>query len=288
MLIVISDNMEQRVLDEIRELGTVEYKPENLENSIRNADVLIVRSATKVTAGLLSKAEKLRLVIRAGVGTDNIDLAAAKERKVAVKNTPEASTNAVAELALGVIITGLRNVQKAHHQMKNGEWKKKELVGNEIAGKTLGVIGYGRIGRSLAEKAKALGMRIIAYNSPAPDGKEFVDLDALFAQSDVISLHVPLTAQTKNMINREAIAKMKEGVFIVNTSRGEVIDEEALYEGCKTKLKGAALDVYKSEPYTGKLLELDNVYCTPHIAASTKEAQERIGRSIVDILKEFK
>ena len=287
MIVVISDNMEQKVIDGIRKIAEVRYRPENLKEALKDADALVVRSATRVTGELLSET-KLRIIIRAGVGMDNIDLGTARDRGISVKNTPGASTNAVAELALGLIITGLRNVQKAHHQMKNREWKKKELVGNEIAGKTLGIVGYGRVGRSLAEKAGALGMKVIAHNVPGMEGKEFVDVDTLFAQSDVISLHVPLNEQTKDMINRETIAKMKQGAFIVNTSRGGVIDEDALYEGCKTKLKGAALDVYKEEPYKGKLLELDNVYCSPHIAANTEEAQERIGDEVISILKEFK
>lgn len=289
-MIIIADNMEESVVSAIEELGPVEYKPSNLEESIKNADALVVRSATKVTRELISKAGKLKIVIRAGVGTDNIDKEACKEKGIKVMNTPAASSNAVAELALGLIITGLRNVQKGHYQMKNGEWRKKELVGNEIEGKTLGIIGYGRIGSLLGKKARALGMETIAYNPPPrhDDGKiVFIeDLDEFLAQSDVISLHVPLTDETRNMINKDTIAKMKDGAFIVNTARGGIIDEDALYEGCKTKLKGAALDVYGKEPYQGKLLELDNVCFTPHIAASTKEAQIRIGKEVVRILKE--
>ena len=291
MLVIISDNMEENVVKGIKEIAEVKYKPENLEEAIGDADGLVVRSATKVTGELLSKAEKLKVIVRAGVGIDNIDVEAAKEKGIEVRNTPGASTNAVAELALTLMISGLRNVQKAHHQMKNKEWKKKELVGNEIQGKTLGIVGYGRIGASLAEKAHALGMKIISYNVPPRKGDdfvEFVDLDSLLANSDVISLHVPVTEETKNMINKENIEKMKDGAFIINTSRGEVIDEDALYEGCKGKIKGAALDVYREEPYKGKLLELDNVYFTPHIAASTKEAQKRIGDEVIRILKEFK
>lgn len=292
-MIIIADNMEEGIVKEIQGMGKVIYKPDNLEEVIADAEVLVVRSATKVTRGLIQKAGKLRLVIRAGVGTDNIDKDACKEKGIKVMNTPAASSNAVAELALGLIIVGLRNVQKAHHQMKNRVWDKKHLRGNEIEGKTLGIIGYGRIGSLLGEKARALGMKTIAYNPPPrhDDGKiVFIeDLDSFLSQSDVVSLHVPATEETKNMINRETISKMKDGAFIVNTSRGEVIDEDALYEGCKSgKLKGAALDVYKNEPYQGKLLELDNVYFTPHLGASTREAQIRIGKEVIGILKEFK
>ncbi len=287
MKVVVSDNMKEEVREEIGRICNLVYKPGNLSEEIRDADVLIVRSATRVTAELL-KDSSLKLIIRAGVGIDNIDVAAARGKGIRVMNTPGASTNAVAELALGMIISSMRNVQKAHHQMKTGQWKKKELVGREIAGKTLGIIGYGRIGESLGQKAHALGMGIIAYNVPPRSGEnvEFVELDELYARADVISLHVPATEQTKDMINAGSISKMKDGVLIVNTSRGEVVDEDALYDGLKSgKIMGAALDVYKHEPYSGKLLELDNVYFTPHIAASTAEAQERIGEEIIMILK---
>lgn len=290
MRIVIADQMEEEVVRGISALGEVAYKPSDLKAALGSADALIVRSATKVTADLLASAPMLKLVARAGVGLDNVDKAACEKRGIKVLNTPGASSNAVAELALGLMIGAFRNIQKAHHQMKGGRWEKKALTGNEIEGKTLGVIGYGRIGALLAQKARALGMNVIAYNPPPrhEDGKvEFVeDLGAFFARADVISIHVPATAQTTNLIRTENIAKMKNGVIIINTSRGEIIDEEALYEAVKSgKVAGAALDVYRAEPYNGKLLELDNVYLTPHIGASTKEAQEKIGAELVKLLK---
>jgi D-3-phosphoglycerate dehydrogenase len=293
MSIIIADDMEEAVVNEIRKLGHVEYKPADLALALQKADVLIVRSATKVTKELVGHAPNLKLVARAGVGLDNVDAKACQERGIKVVNTPGASTNAVAELALGAMIAGLRNIQKAHHQMKNGVWDKKGLTGREIAGKTLGIIGYGRIGASLGKKAYALGMRIIAFN-PLPRTEDgiaaYVDLDGLFRQADVISIHVPATESTINLVNKDNIAKMKDKVFIINTSRGEIIDEDALYEACKSgKVLGAALDVYRNEPYKGKLLELDNVCLTPHIGASTKEAQARIGKELVEILeKELK
>ena len=197
---------------------------------------------------------------------------------------------AVLPLLPVVMLCGLRNVQKAHHQMKGGIWDKKNLVGRESEGKTLGIIGYGRIGSLLARKARGIGMKVITFNPPPrhEDGfANFVDsLDQLLAQADVISVHVPATENTVNLISKENISRMKDGVFIINTSRGEVVDEDALYEACKNgKVLGAALDVYRSEPYKGKLLELDNVYFTPHLGASTKEAQARIGRELVEILR---
>lgn len=287
MRVIIADSMEEPVLKEISKISEVEYKPENLKQALKMADILIVRSATKVTAELLQNTS-LKMIIRAGVGIDNIDCLEAERKGIKVLNTPKASTNAVSEMALGLIIATLKNIQKAHYQMKNKEWKKKELVGSEIYGKTLGIIGYGRIGESLAKKAQVLGMNVLAYNEPKKDspGINFVSLNELFELSDVISLHIPSSPQTKNMINRDNISKMKNGVVIVNTSRGEVIDEEALYNALKSgKISAAALDVYKEEPYKGKLLELDNVYFTPHIAANTVEAQERIGIEIIEILK---
>jgi D-3-phosphoglycerate dehydrogenase len=291
MRIVIADQMEEDVVRGIQAMGEVSYKPADLKAALGDADALIVRSATKVTAELLASAPKLKLVARGGVGLDNVDQAACKARGIKVLNTPGASSNAVAELALGLMIGALRNIQKAHHQMKNGKWEKKTLTGSEIEGKTLGVIGYGRIGALLGNKARALGMRVIAYNPPPrhDDGKvEFVEsLDAFLGMADVISVHVPATPQTVNMINAASIAKMKNGVIIINTSRGEIIDEDALYDAVKSgKVGGAALDVFRAEPYKGRLLELENVYLTPHLGASTREAQEKIGAELVKILKD--
>jgi len=219
-----------------------------------------------------------------------VDQAACKARGIKVLNTPGASSNAVAELALGLMIGALRNIQKAHNQMKAGKWEKKTLTGNEIEGKTLGIIGYGRIGALLGKKAHALGMNVISYNPPPrhEDGivKYIDDLGSFLGQADVISFHVPATPQTANLVNKDNIAKMKDGVIIINTSRGEIIDEDALYDAVKSgKVAGAALDVYRTEPYKGKLIELDNVYLTPHLGASTKEAQEKIGAELVRILK---
>lgn len=287
--IVIADNLENEVVEEIKKLGKVNYKPADLNSAIKDADVLIVRSATKVTKELIDKADKLKVVARAGVGLDNVDVATCVKRNIKVINTPGASGNAVAELVIGLMIAMLRNVQKAHVQMKQKIWDKTSLLGQEINGKTLGIIGYGRIGSMVAEKAGALGMNVIAYDPHPRENEyiEFVNLDTLFRNADVITMHVVLTEETKNLVNANNIAKMKNNVYLINTSRGEVVDEDALYEACKAKkIAGVALDVYKQEPYTGKLLELDNVYFTPHLGASTKEAQLRIGKELVEKLKE--
>lgn len=290
--IIISDNMEKEVVEELKQIGEVVFLPENLQDAVKDANILIVRSKTKVTKELIDNAPNLKVIARAGVGLDNIDVKYAEEKGIKVINTPKASTNAVAELVLGQMLSCFRNTARAHHQMKNKIWEKKHLVGREIEGKTLGVIGYGRIGSTVGKKANALGMRIIAYSPPPRHEDEIVeyvdDFDSFLKQADVITLHIPLTDKTRNIINKETIAKMKDGVYIINTSRGEVIDEDALYEACKSgKIAGAALDVYWGEPYTGKLLELDNVYFTPHLGASTKEAQIRIGKELIEKLKEL-
>lgn len=291
MKILISDQMEEEVVAALRKLGEVDYKPKDIKKAIADADVLIVRSATKVTKELLEGAKRLRIVARAGVGLDNVDVPACEAKKIKVINTPGASTNAVAELTVGLIICLLRNVPKAHFQMRNKIWDKKGLTGSEIGGKTLGIIGYGRIGAAVGKMASALGMKIIAYSPPPrhEDGiVRYVDsLDEFLGKADVISLHTVLTPETKNMINKNTIAKMKDGVFIVNAARGGLVDEDALYDACKGgKVAGAALDVYSTEPYTGRLLELDNICFTPHIGAGTKEAQMRIGEELVEKLKQ--
>lgn len=291
MKIVIADDMENEVLGQINNIGSVSYKPADLKKEMAGADVLVVRSKTKVTDDLLESAGKLKAVIRAGVGLDNIDVDACSKRNIRVLNTPTASSNAVAELTIGHVISAFRFMAKAHWQMKSGIWDKKGLVGREISGKTMGIVGYGRIGSLVAKKAAALGMKVIAYNEPRKEDPavEFVGLDELFASSDVVSLHLPLKPETKNIINKKTIAKMKNGVVLINTARGELIDEEALYEACRSgKIAAACLDVFTEEPYRGKLLELENVYCTPHIGASTKEAQMRIGEEIVNIIKAMK
>ncbi len=288
--IIISDNMEKEVVEELKSLGEVVFLPENLQDALKDADVLIVRSKTQVTKELIDGATNLKIIARGGVGLDNIDVKYAEERGIRVINTPGASANAVAELVIGHMLSCFRNIARANHQMKNKIWNKKNLVGREIDGKTLGIVGYGRIGSMVGKKANALGMKIIAYNPPPRHEDEIVeyvdDFDSFLKQADVITLHTPLTENTENMINGETISKMKDGIYLINTSRGEVIDEGALYDACKSgKVAGAALDVYWAEPYEGKLLELDNVYFTPHLGASTKEAQLRIGRELVEKLK---
>lgn len=289
--IVISDNMDKGALEKLGGAGEITYKPENLESALADADVLVVRSATKVTKELLDSAKSLKMVARAGVGLDNIDQEACREKGIEVVNAPGASTNAVAEMALGLIIGLFRNIQKGHHQMKDGRWEKKSLMGSEINGKTLGIIGYGRIGSAVGKKAHALGMKIIAYNPPPrheDDIVEYVDnLDDFLSSADVFTIHAALTDETRGMVNSDFISKMRDGSYLVNLARGEMVDEDALFDACKSgKLAGAALDVYPNEPYSGKLCELENVAMSPHIGGSTKEAQANIGAILAEKIKE--
>ncbi len=293
MKVLIADNLIPPVLDLIKETGAeVIYKPEPIESAIADADVLIVRSATKVTPELLSCAKNLKLVIRAGVGLDNIDQAECKKRTIEVANTPGASTNAVAELTLAMMLSAVRNIPYANCSMKEGKWEKKQLAGTEIKGKTLGLIGCGRIGSLVGDKARKLGMKIIGHNPPPRHEFDFIEyvepLEELLGRADIISLHVPATPETEKMINSQTIAQMKDGAILINTARGTIIDEDALYDACTSgKLRAAALDVYPHEPYTGKLLELDNVFLTPHLGASTKEAQLRIGNEIAKKIRQL-
>ncbi len=291
MKIVTADGMADDALKELKSLGPVVNLPENLDNELADTNILVVRSKTKVTKEFLLKAPNLKLIIRAGVGLDNIDLEAAKEKGIEVRNTPGASTNAVVELTLGAMLAMVRNIPLANLKMKKGLWEKKKLAGTEIDGKTLGIIGCGRIGSLLGKKAKALGMKIVGYNPPPrvdQDFIEYVELDELLKRADVITLHIPLLPSTKYIINKETIAKAKDNVYILNMARGGTVNEEDLYEACKSgKVRAAALDVFEQEPYSGRLTELDNVFLTPHLGASTKEAQERIGKEVVKIIKEF-
>lgn len=293
MKIVILDRLEEEVVGWLRDIGEVSYLPPNPEVELEKAEVLIVRSRTKVTRSLMEKAKRLRLIARAGVGLDNIDVDFAREKNIKVINTPDSPSNAVAELTIGHMLSLLRNIAKAHCEMKKGVWDKKHLIGQELEGKTLGIIGYGRIGSLVGKKAHCLGMKILAFNPPPrhEDGiAVFVDdFDLLLKKADIITLHLPLTPKTKGMINKESISKMKDGVYLINTSRGDIVDEEALYHACKSgKIAGAALDVFSEEPYKGKLSELPNVLLTPHLGSSTKEAQLRIGKELIERIKKEK
>jgi D-3-phosphoglycerate dehydrogenase len=277
-----------------------EITPDELLRDASQYDGMVVRSRTKVPKEVIDAATNLKIIVRGGVGLDNIDVAYAKSVSVAVRNTPKASSNSVAELALGYMLALARRIPQASMSMTAGQWKKKQLKGSEIAGKTLGLIGFGNIGGLLGRKAAALGMDVLFYDvitPPDPGPAKQVDLEKLLAQSDYISLHVPLLPATKNMLNAEAFAKMKDGVYIINCARGGVIDEDDLYDALVSgKVAGAALDVFLDEkvtPGNPKLFELkdengfNKVIGSPHIGASTSEGQDRVGGEVAEILIEF-
>ena len=262
----------------------------DLAETIGAYDAIIVRSATKVTADLIARADNLKVIGRAGVGIDNVDVEAATRRGIVVANAPESTVISAAEHTIGLLVALTRNIPQAHAALKQGRWERKTYGGVELADKTLGVLGFGRIGQQVARRAAGLGMRVVAYDPfVSPDrfrelGVERVENDTdVYAIADFLTLHLPLTDETRKSINEVAFAKMRDGVRIVNAARGDLIDEDDLLAALKSgKIGGAALDVFSTEPYTGPLLELDNVVATPHLAASTEEAQDRAGVIIAE------
>ena len=301
MRILVTDGMDKDALQTLKDNGheVVEqfYAPEELGAALKEFDAVVVRSATKVRANHIDEAKggKLKLIIRGGVGVDNIDVKYAEENGIAVRNTPGASSQSVAELAMGHMFACTRYISIAGHTMREGKWEKKAYgKGIELQGKTLGIIGFGRIGQHLGVMAKAIGMNVVAYSTTrrpeveAKFGIPYVTLEELLAQSDFISLHAP-AAPGAPLINADTIAKMKDGVVIINTSRGANVDEDALLAALESsKVRAAGLDVYADEPTANAALySHPMVSCTPHIGAATVEAQKRIGTEIVDIIRSF-
>jgi len=275
-----------------------EITPEQIAEKIGTFEVVVVRSRTKMTRELVEKANKCQVIARVGVGLDNIDQDAAKEKNIRVINAVEGAITAVAELVIGLMLSMAREIPRADREIRNGNWIKKELMGSELKGKYLGIIGLGNIGKRLGRLARALNMNIIGYDV-VPIDDEFskevglmkADLDTLLSSADYVSFHVPLLDSTRHMINAEKLKMMKNTARIINTSRGGVIDEEALYNSLKDgSLAGAALDVFEVEPATGnKLITLPNFIATPHMGAQTKEAQllaaNIIAEKIIQILR---
>lgn len=297
--ILITDGMDkgavQTLKDMEHEVMEQFFEPEELKEQVKKFNVIIVRSATKVRKEIIDEALKtrnLKLIIRGGVGVDNIDVSYAESKGIKVRNTPKASSSAVAELALGHMFCLARFIGIANVTMREGKWNKKQYKGIELSGKTLGLIGFGRIGRELAKKAKALEMKIIYTDilGPAKDCPEysFVSLSKLLTDSDFISLHVPGNKDKSPVIGKPEFSKMKEGVYLINCARGSVVDEADLLEVLNSgKLAGAGIDVFPEEPPQNlELVNHEKVSVTPHIGASTKEAQKRIGAEIVSIIKE--
>ena len=256
-----------------------------LEDIVGLYDAIVVRSATKLTAEVIERATNLKVIGRAGVGVDNVDVEAATRRGIVVANAPESTVVSAAEHTIGLLVALARNIPQAHAALKQGRWERKTYGGIELAGKTLGVLGFGRIGQQVARRALGLGMRVVAYD-PYVAAERFRELGAerletpeeIYAAAEFITLHLPLTDETRQSIDADAFAHMRDGVRIVNAARGQLVDEAALLAALQSgKVAGAALDVFSSEPYSGPLLELDTVVVTPHLAASTDEAQDRAG-----------
>jgi D-3-phosphoglycerate dehydrogenase / 2-oxoglutarate reductase len=275
----------------LRERFDVDVDGESdLAERIANYDAIVIRSATKVGAELIERAPRLKVIGRAGVGVDNVDVEAATRRGIVVANAPESTVVSAAEHTVGLLVALSRNIPQAHAALKQGRWERSRYGGVELAGKTLGVLGLGRIGQQVARRAVGLGMRVLAYDPFVSRarfrelGIERADSSAdLYAAADFVTLHLPLTADTRGAIGREALAQMRPGVRIVNAARGELIDEAALIDALRTgHVAAAALDVFSVEPYSGPLLELDNVVVTPHLAASTEEAQDRAGLIVAE------
>ena len=298
MKVLVSDSIADKGVEMMRQAGievdvNTGLAPEKLEKIIGGYDVIVVRSATKVRKPIIEAAENLKLIIRGGVGLDNIDVEYAKSRGIEVMNTPAASSNAVAELTVGCLFALARRIPQTTASMRAGKWEKKKFSGSEIAGKTLGLVGYGRIGWMAAKKALALGMDIIAYDPYVADPRglemEFVSLEELLQRADYISMHLPLTDETRDLIDAPQFEMMKDGVHIVNCARGGTINEDALYDAIVSgKVAGAALDVYLEEPaQDNKLFELDEVIGSPHIGAATVEAQHRVSAEVAEKVIEF-
>lgn len=299
--VLVCDPVNEKGVEKLEQAGfEVDVDPtitaEQLTRIVSEYDAIIVRSRTKVTKEIIEAGRQLRVIGRVGAGLDNIDLETAKKKGIMVFDAPGASTNAAAELTLGLIISLVRSIPRADNSMKEGKWIKKELMGGELRDKTLGIIGLGNVGGRVAKIAKALGMKILVTKRtpPTPDllrelEAEFILLKELLQRSDVVTIHVPLTPQTKHMISEDEIQLMKKGAFLVNTARGAIVDEKALLNALKSgKLGGAALDVYEIEPPRDlSLIRLPNVVCTPHIGAQTERAQRVTAISIAEKIINF-
>ena len=296
MKILICDKVENEYIEQMRAAGlTVDVRddisPEELMTVLPNYEGMVVRSRTKVKQPLIDACPNLKVIVRGGVGLDTIDYEYARSKGITVMNTPLANVVSVAELAVGYMLMLARSLYKASASVKTEKWDKKSFDGDEIGWKTLGLIGIGNIGKEVAKRVHAFGMTVIAYDPYVKEveGIKLVGLDELLAQSDYISLHLPVTNESTNMISTAQFAKMKNGVRIINCARGGIVDENALYDALTNgKVSGAALDVFAEEPPTNwKLIKLDNVIASPHIGASTKEAQARVGAEVAEKLITF-
>src|SRR5213080_418105 len=298
--VVVADRVAKSGLDLLSNTSDIEVvdvagKPAELERALAGADALIVRSETRVTADLLTRAPRLRVIARAGTGVDNIDVPAATRRGIAVMNAPGANTVSAAEHAMGLLLGLVRHIHGAAEAMRRGEWDRKRFEGTELRGKTIGVVGMGRIGGHVGQLARAFGMQVVGdhpYLAPERAAElqvKLLPLDQLLRQADVVTLHVAYTEQTHHLINAERLRLMKPGAVLINTARGELVDEGALAEAVREKrIRGAAIDVFAVEPLPADspLRQLDRVILTPHLAASTAEAQERVSLEVCTAVRE--
>jgi len=287
MLILISDAFDASLPDQLKQFGEVTDD----KSRVSEAEVVLIRSKTKCTREYIDAAPKLKLIIRGGVGLDNVDQAYAKQKGITVANTPQASSVAVAELAMALMLAAPNHVIRGHNGLAQGQWLKKELKRTELMGKTLGLLGIGRIGSEVATRARAFGMTVVAHDPFVQSHAvaQIKPLDEVLAQSDYLSLHMPLTDETRGMINDATIARMKKGVIIVNTGRGKCIDEKAMVKALEQGQVGCyATDVWPSDPPPDDcpMLKAPNVIMTPHIGASSKENLLRIGEIVVRKIRE--
>ena len=296
MRVLVREPIAQAGIDLLRERFEVDVDGgDDLAERIGDYDAIVIRSATKLDRELIERGTRLKVIGRAGVGVDNVDVEAATRQGIVVANAPESTVVSAAEHTIGLLVALSRNIPQAHAALKQGRWERSKYAGVELAGKTLGVLGFGRIGQQVARRAAGLGMRVVAYD-PFVGRDRFRELGAeraetqedVYAAADFLTLHLPLTDETRGAIDRTAVAAMRDGVRIVNAARGELVDEEALVEALRSgKVAGAALDVFPREPYDGPLLELPNVVVTPHLAASTEEAQDRAGVIVAEQVGPF-
>jgi D-3-phosphoglycerate dehydrogenase len=301
MKIFVADDVSESGLQPLRDANFEVYKRTGLAKdeliaALQSFEGLIVRSETKVTSDILEGATSLRVIGRAGVGVDNIDVPAATMRGVVVMNAPDGNTITTAEHAIALLISLARSIPQANSSLKAGRWDRKKFIGVELQGKTLGIVGLGRIGRVVASRARAMGMTIVAYDpfiaqDQARDLEiELAPLDQVYSRADFLTVHTPLTAETRGIINKDVLAKMKPGARIINCARGGLVDEDALYEAIKSgTIAGAALDVFTQEPPPADhpLLSLDQVIATPHLGASTTEAQEGVAYTVAEQMRDY-
>jgi D-3-phosphoglycerate dehydrogenase len=289
--VLIREPIADAGMELLRERFEVDFDTNgDLANKIGDYDAIVIRSATKLTADLLERADRLKVIGRAGVGVDNVDVETATRRGIVVANAPESTVVSAAEHTIGLLVALSRNIPQAHAALKQGRWERARYGGIELEGKTLGVLGFGRIGQQVARRALGLGLRVVAYD-PFVAKERFRELGAerietlgeVYEAADFLTLHLPLTEETRGSIGSEAFAQMRDGVRLINAARGELVDEPALVDAITSgKVAAAALDVFSAEPYEGPLLELDNVIVTPHLAASTEEAQDRAGLIVAE------